>query len=232
MVMRTPRHHPTSHIRNGTGTGYCRVQDRDHQGQNCVMCADVPLRSWHFGRNTVRDRHSVLLSHLFLSAPTRGSPVWYSSTIRIERSSSMCIDIEPLIFVRYMKSATTMNHTATVVPWLSLTHDGSVLRLRGNLVPPATLCRRATTVSSGHSISRALISSGLGIRKGVAPSFNTQRLTYDKLSPVDDHPPTQLHSPIAQQLSPNQPSLAQRPFCTERRSFRLPWLGCEPNLRS
>ncbi|KAM0702116.1 hypothetical protein Q7P35_011026 [Cladosporium inversicolor] len=51
------------------------------------------------------------------------------------------------------------------------------------------------------------VDAGLGIRKGVAPSFNTQRLTYDKPSPVDDPPPTQ---PNAQQLSPNQPSPAQR----------------------
>jgi len=87
--------HPTasSHIPhpNGTGTGYCRVQDRDHQGVDCVMCADVPLRPWHFGRNTVRDRHSVSLSHLDFSAPTRGSLVWYSSTFGFKRSSSMCV---------------------------------------------------------------------------------------------------------------------------------------------
>jgi hypothetical protein len=42
------------------------------------MCADVPLRPWYFGRNTVRDRHGVSLSDLVcLSAPTLD--IWYGS---------------------------------------------------------------------------------------------------------------------------------------------------------
>jgi hypothetical protein len=53
------------------------------------MCADVPLRPWHFGRNTVRDRHGVSLSDLVcLSAPHARNMVWQRILLRDEKSSS------------------------------------------------------------------------------------------------------------------------------------------------
>ena len=76
--------HPASD--GGAGTPSACIQAQLSSGsrsprRHCVMCADVPLRPWHFGRNAVRDRHSVSLSDLVCLPPHARNMVWQHVSI-------------------------------------------------------------------------------------------------------------------------------------------------------